>query len=279
MAITGAEFDYVTDLARRNAAIVIDRGKEYFIEARLAPLVQSQGCKSLAELISMMRMNPTFSALHAKAIDALTTNETFFFRDFQPFEALRKVILPKILEQRAAQRRLSIWSAACSTGQEPYSLAMLLRENFPQLDQWKVSILATDLSATVLTQARSGSYNQFEVNRGLPAPLLIKYFAKRGDRWEVKDTLRQWIDFKEMNLVEPWPIFQPFDIVLIRNVMIYFDVPTKQSILKKIRACIQPSGTLFLGTAETTINLDPAWSPVSLDKTTVYQLAANVARP
>lgn len=279
MAITGAEFDYVTDLARRNAAIVIDRGKEYFIEARLAPLVESQGCKSLGELISLMRMNPTFSALHAKAIDALTTNETFFFRDFQPFEALRKTILPKLLEQRAGQRRLSIWSAACSTGQEPYSLAMLLREHFPQLDQWKVSILATDLSATVLTQARSGSYNQFEVNRGLPAPLLIKYFAKRGDRWEVKDSIRQWIEFKEMNLVEPWPIFPPFDIVLIRNVMIYFDVPTKQSILKKIRACIQPSGTLFLGTAETTINLDPAWAPVSLDKTTVYQLAPNAARP
>lgn len=278
MAITSADFDYVRDLTRRNAAIVIDPGKEYFIESRLDSLVRSQGCQSLAELIARMRANPVFGALHAQAIDALTTNETFFFRDFQPFEALRKTILPKLIEQRAAQRRLSIWSAACSTGQEPYSLAMLLRENFPQLAGWHVSILATDLSPTVLSQARAGSYNQFEVNRGLPAPLLFKYFAKTGDRWVVKDELKKGLEFRAMNLVEPWPIFPPFDIVLIRNVMIYFDIPTKQAILKKIRACLQPQGWLFLGSAETTLNLDPAWTPVSVGTTTVYQLV-NAARP
>ena len=249
MAITATEFDYITDLAKRNAAIVIDPGKEYFIESRLANLVHSQGCKSLAELIALMKKDPAYNALHAKAIDALTTNETFFFRDFQPFEALRQTIIPKLMEQRAATRRIAIWSAACSTGQEPYSLAMLLREGFPQLASWNVSILATDLSPTVLTQARAGSYNQFEVNRGLPAPLLFKYFLKQGDRWVVKEDIRKMIEFRAMNLIEPWPIFPPFDIVLIRNVMIYFDVPTKQTILKKIRACIQPQGSLFLGTA------------------------------
>lgn len=234
--------------------------------------------KNLSELIALMRKDLALGALTAKAIDALTTNETFFFRDFQPFEALRKVILPRLLEQRAAQRKLTIWSAACSTGQEPYSLAMLLRENFPQLAQWNLSILATDLSPTVLTQARAGSYNQFEVNRGLPAPLLFKYFRKQDDRWFVKDELKQGIEFRAMNLIEPWPLFPPFDIILIRNVMIYFDVPTKQAILKKIRGCLQPQGSLFLGTAETTINLDPAWAPVTHDKATVYQLVGAAAK-
>lgn len=279
MSLTSSEFDYVRDLTRRNAAIVIDPGKEYFIESRLDALVRSQQCKSLSELIARMKSNPVYGALHAQAIDALTTNETFFFRDFQPFEALRKTIIPRLLEQRAAQRRLTIWSAACSTGQEPYSLAMLLRENFPQLASWQVSILATDLSPTVLKQAASGSYNQFEVNRGLPAPLLFKYFRKEGDRWLVKDELKRGIEFRAMNLIEPWPIFPPFDVVLIRNVMIYFDVPTKQTILRKIRGCLQPQGTLFLGSAETTINLDPAWAPVSFGTTTAYQLATNVPRP
>ena len=226
-----------------------------------------------------MRQDPAFSALQAKAIDALTTNETFFFRDFQPFEALRKIIIPQLIEQRAVQRRLSIWSAACSTGQEPYTIAMLLREHFPQLADWSVSILATDLSPTVLAQARAGSYNQFEVNRGLPAPLLLKYFTKVADRWLVKEELKKGIEFRAMNLVEPWPIFLPFDIVLIRNVMIYFDVPTKQAILKRIRACLQPQGTLFLGTAETTLNLDPAWAPVTHGGATVYQLATNTITP
>lgn len=278
MAISTAEFNYVRDLTRRSAAIVIDPGKEYFIESRLAPLVQKQGCKTLSELIGLMQKNPAFGALHAKAIDALTTNETFFFRDFQPFEVLRKHVVPRLLEQRAAQRRLSIWSAACSTGQEPYSLAMLLRESFPQLAQWQVSILATDLSPTVLAQARSGSYNQFEVNRGLPAPLLIKYFRKEADRWVVKDELKQGMEFRAMNLIEPWPIFPPFDVVLMRNVMIYFDVPTKQGILKKIRTCLQPRGSLFLGTAETTINLDPAWVPVHHGLATAFQPVEGATR-
>lgn len=276
MAISTAEFEYVRNLARQRSAIVIDPGKEYFIESRLAPLVESQGCRSLGELIGRMRDNSVFGSLHAAAIDALTTNETFFFRDFQPFETLRQHILPGLLEQRAPLRRLSIWSAACSTGQEPYTLAMLLRENFPQLADWNVSILATDLSPTVLAQARAGSYNQFEVNRGLPAPLLFKYFTKVADRWVVKDELKKGLEFRAMNLIEPWPIFLPFDVVFIRNVMIYFDVPTKQAILKKIRACLQPQGSLFLGTAETTLNLDPAWSPVTHGNATVYQLTSNL---
>ena len=270
MSITAAEFDYVRDLARSSAAIVIDSGKEYFIESRLAPLVERLGFRTLTELITSMRLNPAFGAVHARAIDALTTNETFFFRDLVPFDALRSVIIPQLIEQRAQSRTLSIWSAACSTGQEPYSLAMLLHEHFPQLANWKVTILATDLSPTVLAQARAGSYNQFEVNRGLPAQLLLKHFQKVGDRWEINEDLKKRIEFRPMNLIEPWPALPCMDIILIRNVMIYFDVPTKQTILRKIRSCLSPQGALLLGTAETTINLDPFWRPVCHGLATVY---------
>lgn len=273
MDILAQDFAYVCDFARSAAAIVIEPGKEYFIESRLGPLVVGSGCKTFSEFIGLMRNGPAAGVLRAKVIDALTTNETFFFRDVLPFEIMRTTILPNLIAQRAAQRKLSIWSAACSTGQEPYSLAMLLRENFPQLAQWDVSILATDLSPTVLAQARAGNYSQFEVNRGLPAPLLEKYFTQQGDRWLVGETLKHGIEFRAMNLIEPWPSLPVFDLILIRNVMIYFDVPTKQMILKRLRSCLHPKGALFLGTAETTLNLDPAYVAVPYGPATVYQHA------
>jgi chemotaxis protein methyltransferase CheR len=274
MDILAHDFEYICGLARNVAAIVIDPGKEYFIESRLSPLVGGAGCKSFSEFIGLMQTGPSAGALRAKVIDALTTNETFFFRDVLPFEIMRSSVIPKLIAQRASLRKLTIWSAACSTGQEPYSVAMLLRENFPQLAQWDVSILATDLSPTVLVQARAGSYNHFEVNRGLPPALLEKYFTRSGERWLVKDELKKGIEFRAMNLIEPWPSLPVFDLIMIRNVMIYFDVPTKQMILKRLRDCLQPKGVLFLGTAETTINLDPAYVAVPYGPATVYHHAA-----
>ena len=274
MSISSADFQYVSDLARRTAALVIEPGKEYLVETRLAPLAKQKGCNSLSDLIDLMRNDRGYTALHASAVDALTTNETFFFRDFHPFEALRKSVIPAVIEKRSAVRKLSVWSAASSTGQEPYSIAMLLREHFPELAGWQVSILATDFSPTVLQQARAGSYNQFEVNRGLPAPMLLKNFTKQGDRWVVKEEIRKQIEFREMNLIQPWPIMPAFDVIFIRNVMIYFDVPTKQSILRRMRACLLPHGTLFLGTAETTMNIDPEWQPVTLGGAVAYQQKA-----
>lgn len=271
MSISHADFQYVADLAKRTAALVIEPGKEYLVETRLAPLAKQKGCNSLSDLITLMRNDCGYTALHASAVDALTTNETFFFRDFHPFEALRKSVIPTVIEKRAAVRKLSIWSAASSTGQEPYSIAMLLREHFPELAGWQVSILATDFSPTVLQQAKAGSYNQFEVNRGLPAPMLLKNFTKQGERWVVKEEIRKMIEFREMNLVQPWPIMPAFDVIFIRNVMIYFDVPTKQSILRRMRACLLPHGTLFLGTAETTMNIDAEWQPVTLGTSVAYQ--------
>jgi chemotaxis protein methyltransferase CheR len=273
MAITKADFEYVAQLARSQAAIVLEPGKEYLVENRLGSLAQREGFSTLEAFIGKMRSEKIVNGLHHKTIDALTTNETLFFRDFNPFEALRKTILPKFIETRGANRQLTVWSAACSTGQEPYSLAMLIREKFPQLNDWRITILATDLSPTVLRAAGEGSYSQFEVNRGLPAAYLVKYFSKQNDRWVIKDEIKKMVQFKPLNLIEPWPMMPPFDLVFIRNVMIYFDVDTKKTILKKIRACMLPHSYLFLGTAETTLNLDPAFASETVDKAAAYRLA------
>jgi chemotaxis protein methyltransferase CheR len=270
MSISKTDFDYIAQLTRSQAAIILEPGKEYLVINRLTPLAVQEGYGSLENFIGKMRSQTVVNGLHHKAIDALTTNETSFFRDFHPFEALRKSILPKLIEQRAETRQLTIWSAACSTGQEPYTLAMLLDEHFPELRSWRVTILATDLSPTVLKVAEAGAYSQFEVNRGLPAAYLIKHFSKLEDRWHIKPDLKRNITFRPMNLIQPWPILPPFDLVFIRNVMIYFDVETKKTILKRIRTCLLPHGYLFLGTSETTMNIDPEYQLATFDKTVVY---------
>jgi chemotaxis protein methyltransferase CheR len=269
MSVTKDDFDFIAHLAHTQAAIVLEAGKEYLVESRLGELASTLGMPGIEHLIREVRSKPQ-SDLVRKVIDALTTNETLFFRDFHPFEALKKSVIPEIMEKRAAVRQLSIWCGACSTGQEPYSLAMLLRENFPALRDWKVSILATDLSPRVLKSAEAGVFSQLEVNRGLPATLLVKYFAKEGDKWHIKDDVRKLITFRELNLVQPWPVMQPFDLIFLRNVMIYFDVPTKKTILKRMRGCLLPHGYLFLGSAETTVNLDPSYRTVNTDKTVYY---------
>jgi len=277
MAISKNDFEYISRLARSESALVLDPGKEYLVETRLGPLAQREGFDSLADFVQSLRADGKINGLHHKAIDALTTNETLFFRDFHPFEALRRSILPEVLEQRASAQRLTIWSAACSTGQEPYSLAMLLLEHFPQLADWTVSIIATDLSPTVLKLAQAGIYSQFEVNRGLPASYLVKYFTKQGEKWCLNEAVKRMVEFRPMNLIQPWPIMPPLDLVFIRNVMIYFDVDTKKTILGKIRNCLLPHGYLFLGTAETTTNLDPAYQPVTFGKAVVYRSMAEAA--
>ena len=276
--LSAIDFSFVSTLVYGHAAIVLEPGKEYLVEARLTPLAQREGFASLAAFIAAMRKDRIPGPLHAKAVDALTTNETYFFRDFHPFEALRRTILPALLAQREASRQLTIWCAACSTGQEPYSLAMLLREHFPQLASWKVEIIATDLSPTVLLQAEAGRYNQIEINRGLPALYLVKYFVQQGTAWVLKPEIRKMVQFRPLNLIQPWPILPPCDLIFIRNVMIYFDVETKKTILKKLRHCLRPHGSLFLGSSETTLNLDPHWTPVPQGPTVIYRPAGE-AKP
>lgn len=279
MGISKSDFAYISELAKNQAAIVLEPGKEYLVETRLGPLAQQEGFNSLEDFIGHLKTSSKVNGAHSKVIDALTTNETLFFRDYHPFEALRRQIMPSLLEQRANVRRLNIWSAACSTGQEPYSLMMLLLEHFPQLANWSISIMATDLSPTVLKRAEQGEYSQFEVNRGLPASYLIKYFTQREQKWRINDQVKQFIKFRQMNLINPWPVMPAFDLVFIRNVMIYFDVETKRTILRKIRACLLPHGNLILGTAETTTNLDPGFQPVTCGKAVVYRLNPDLKSP
>ena len=279
-ALTATDFDFISALTRASAAIVLEKGKEYLVEARLTPLAQREGFASLASFIAALRTDRLPGALHAKAVDALTTNETYFFRDFHPFEALRRQILPELITRQAEARRLTIWCAACSTGQEPFTLAMLLRENFPQLASWKIELIATDLSPTVLKQAASGRFNQIEINRGLPAIYLVKYFTQQDGGWVLKPEIRDMVQFRPLNLIEPWPILPPCDLIFIRNVMIYFEVETKRTILKKLRHCLRPEGSLFLGASETTLNIDPYWAPVTIGPTVVYRPApAAVPKP
>ncbi|HWD21183.1 MAG TPA: protein-glutamate O-methyltransferase CheR [Verrucomicrobiae bacterium] len=270
-AISKIDFDYISQLAFSQAALVFESGKEYLIETRLTSVAEREGFASLADYVARLRAETKINGIHFRAIDALTTNETLFFRDFHPFDALRRHILPEIIAQRAHLRRLSIWSAACSSGQEPYTIAMILREHFPELANWNVTILATDLSPTILKAAQEGRYTQFEVNRGLPASYLVKHFTNQDGKWAVKDDLKKMIEFRPMNLNQSWPVLPPLDLVFIRNVMIYFDIETKKTILKKIRHCLLPHGFLFLGTAETTINLDAGYQPVTYGKAVVYR--------
>jgi chemotaxis protein methyltransferase CheR len=248
-------FKYVCELVHRRAAILIEAGKEYLVDARLGPIAKAHGLPSVDALVDKLRRDER-GPLAQEVIEALTTNETSFFRDIHPFEVLRTTVLPTLIRARAATRSLRIWCAAASTGQEPYSIAMTIREHFPELATWNVQIIATDINATVLARARSGIFRQLEVNRGLPAAMLVKHFEKNGIDWQIKPSLRQMISFQELNLLERWPLFAQQDVVFIRNVLIYFDIPTKRELLRRVRENLRDDGYLFLGGAETTMNID-----------------------
>jgi chemotaxis protein methyltransferase CheR len=257
MKISPESAEFVRQLVRGKSAIVLDEGKQYLIESRLDPLARARRISSIDSLVKRVRNGA--ADLQTELIEAITTNETTFFRDLRPFEALRAQVLPRLIAARAAGRSLNIWSAGCSTGQEPYSLAMLLCEHFPVQVRWPVRIVATDLARPALERARAGRYRQIEVNRGLPAPLLVKYFNREGAEWVVSPALRDMVDYRQLNLIEPWPHDLRPDLVFMRNVLIYFDVPTKRAILERVRRIIARDGTLFLGTAETTLSIDEGW--------------------
>ena len=271
--VSAAEFHYIADLVRTHAAIVLEAGKEYLVETRLEPLARKEGYPSLSHMIEALRALPINDGLHAAVIDALTTNETLFFRDFYPFEALRQIIIPDLITRRQSFRQLTFWSAACSSGQEPYSLAMLLREHFPQVKDWQITIAASDISEASLERAQQAVYSQFEVNRGLPAHYLTKYFTQHEGLWHLKDEIKNMVRFRKHNLQHPSPRTPLWDIILLRNVLIYMDVPAKRTILQGMHEHLTPGGYLFLGAAETTLHIDPLWKPISCGRTVAYQLA------
>lgn len=271
MAITDSDFDFVRTLVCDQAGIVLESGKQYLVESRLTPLVRKQGFASIEALIAKLRVND--AALRRSVIEAMTTNETTFFRDVEPFEALKKHIVPQLMEARATTRRLNFWYGASSTGQEPYSVTMLLAEHFPQLATWQVTHTATDLNLDVLERARQGKFSQIEMNRGLPVAYLVKYFEKQGIEWQLKPVIREKVKFEQLNLIRPWPpTMGPFDVVMLRNVMIYFDVEAKKQILGKIRRLLRPDGYLFLGAAETTMGLDEGFARVQFDRAGCYRM-------
>lgn len=268
--LSTADFHTVRDLVRARAGIVLDDEKAYLAEARLRQLARTVGLASAEAVVAQMRAARD-PGLVTKVVEAMTTNETSFFRDAHPFEAMQKVLVPELLRKRAAERRLTIWCAASSTGQEPYSIAMTLREHFPALSGWAVKILATDLSTEVLDKARSGRYTQLEVGRGMPQPLLDKYFEPDGPGYVVRDTLRKMIEFRQYNLLSEVLPIGGVDILFIRNVLIYFDLPTKYAILDRAKAALKPDGYLFLGGTETTWNLHDGFARVPCGRTHYYR--------
>ncbi|MFN8651629.1 MAG: protein-glutamate O-methyltransferase CheR [Gemmatimonadales bacterium] len=271
MALSPADFQFVSTLVRQRSAIVLEPEKAYLLEARLSPLARNEGFASIDAMVAQMRAQP-YNGLHRKVVEAMTTNETSFFRDLHPFEALKTVVIPEVLKHRQADRKLNIWCAASSSGQEPYTIAMTLMDHFPQLAGWQVKILATDISGEMIQRSKAGRYGQIEVNRGLPANLLVKYFEKKGMEWVVKPEVQRLTEFRELNLIEPWGTLPPMDVVFLRNVLIYFDVDTKRAILNNVRKVLQPWGYLFLGGAETTINLGDTFNRVQFDRAGCYRL-------
>ena len=274
MPITGANFSFLRSLLDQEVGIVLEGGKEYLAEARLSPLAKQESLGSVDEFIAKLRSD-TAGELRRQVVDAMTTSETTFFRDNAPFEALRQHVIPELLKARAATKRLNIWYAACSTGQEPYSMAMMLAEHFPELASWQVTHLATDVSRAVLQKAQEGRYGQLEIKRGLPMSYLIKYFDKRGLDWQLNDHVRSQVTVQELNLIRPWPTFPPLDIVMIRNVLIYFDIKIKKQILENIRQLLRPDGYMFLGAAETTINIHAAFQQCRFNRAGCYALASS----
>jgi chemotaxis protein methyltransferase CheR len=250
-----ADFEYLRELMHLRAAIVLERGKEYLALSRLEPVARDHGLTTVSELVDKLRTRELTSALHDQVVDALTTNETTFFRDYNPWESLRTLVMPELLARKERTRTLAIWSAGCSSGQEPYSIAMSIREHFPELLTWQLSILGTDISGSVLDRARAGRYGQLEVNRGLPAHLLVRHFTRAGMEWEIEEPIRRMVRFERHNLNDAWPSMPPFDLVLMRNVMIYFETEAKRQVLAKMHDQLAPHGYLLLGASETTYSL------------------------
>jgi chemotaxis protein methyltransferase CheR len=248
MSIAPADFAYVRELVHRRSAISLEAGKEDLVESRLLPIVRASGEDSLDRLVSRLRSSPE-GALHEQVVEAMTTNETSWFRDRHPFESLESVILPDLLPRRAAERGLTIWSAAAATGQEAYSIAMVLHDRLAADPTWNLRVLATDLSEEMVRRTRAGSYSQLEINRGLPAAKLVRHFTRAGTEWQINEPLRRMVEARQLNLAAPFPPLPPVDVLFLRNVLIYFKPDTRRQIFDRVRRVLRPDGYLVLGGA------------------------------
>jgi len=266
--VTPQDFDYLRKLLRERSGLVLAAEKQYLAESRLVPVARRHGMTSLTKLIEHLR-NKSPAALIAEVVEAMTTNETFFFRDKLPFDHFRDTMMPALIAARARDKRIRIWCTAASSGQEPYSLAMLLKAMSTSLAGYRVDIVATDLSSEVLEKAKAGIYTQFEVQRGLPVQLLVKFFEQNGESWQLAPELRSMVQFRPLNLLNDFSVLGSFDVVFCRNVLIYFDQESKVAVLNRIVRQIPDDGYLVLGAAETVIGLTDAFKPLA-DKRGLY---------
>jgi chemotaxis protein methyltransferase CheR len=259
--MTPQDYDYIRKLLRERSGLVLSADKQYLVESRLVPVARKQGLASLTELVATLKSMP-LSPLTNTVVEAMTTNESFFFRDKQPLVHFRDVIIPALMAARAQEKHIRIWCAAAATGQEPYSLAMILRDIGIALKQWRVEILATDICSPALEKAKVGLYSQFEVQRGLSIQMLIKYFIQAGEVWQISSDIRSMVTYRHFNLLQDFSSFGTFDVVFCRNVLIYFDQATKTSVLNRISRSMRPDGYLLLGAAETVVGLTDAFKPL-----------------
>jgi chemotaxis protein methyltransferase CheR len=268
--MTEADVTFLRELLLKRSGLSLSADKRYLLESRLSVVCRQFALPDIATLVRQVRAG--HASLTTAVVEAMTTNETLFFRDGTPFQHLRETLLPALLKARAAERTIRIWCAAASSGQEPYSIAMVLDEMASQLLGWRVDILATDISAEIIDKARQGSYTQFEVQRGLPVQLLLKHFTQDGERWRISEKLRRMVTFKQHNLVSPQGSLGSFDIIFCRNVLIYFDLPTKTRVFDTLARQMAPDGFLVLGAAETVMGVTGAFG---IDRATrgIYRLA------
>jgi chemotaxis protein methyltransferase CheR len=255
--VTPLDYEYLRKLLRERSGLDLSSDKQYLVESRLIPLARRVGLSGIAELVAKIKNGA--DALMSEVVEAMTTNETFFFRDKIPFDHLRETVLPALLTARAGRRSLRIWSAASSTGQEPYSIAMCLKEIAPALAGWRVEILATDLSQAVLEKSRSGIFSQFEVQRGLPIQMLVKHFTQVGELWQLNADIRAMVQHRQLNLLQDFSHLGTFDVIFCRNVLIYFDQDAKGGIFDRLAKSLEPDGVLVLGAAESVVGISDAF--------------------
>jgi chemotaxis protein methyltransferase CheR len=266
--LDAADYAYVQQLLLEHAAMQLSTAQDYLVRSRLEPVAKRAGLSDLNALVAQLRRD-SFGSLHTQVVEAMTTHETSFFRDLHPFSALKSSVISEIVA-RKSDHTLRVWSAACSTGQEPYSLAMLLME-LPQLKNWKIQILATDLSRATLERAKSGTYSALEVGRGLPARMLAQHFERSGASFQIRSGLRALIEWRQLNLAGRWGLLPPFDLVFMRNVLIYFPAPMMLQVLKTVRTTMHPDGYLFLGTTENMLGMATGFDTVAIGKTMLYR--------
>jgi chemotaxis protein methyltransferase CheR len=257
--VTPLDYEFLRKLLKERSGLDLSPDKQYLVESRLIPLARKIGLPGITELVQKMKSGA--DALTAEVVEAMTTNETFFFRDKVPFDHLRDTMLPALLQARASRRALRIWCAAASTGQEPYSIAMCLKELGSALAGWRVEIIGTDLSQAVLEKSRAGIFSQFEVQRGLPIQMLVKHFTQIGELWQLNPDIRSMVQYRQLNLLHDFSQLGKFDVIFCRNVLIYFDQETKARIFERLSKVVESDGFMVLGAAESVVGISDAFKP------------------